>query len=89
MTKINKNFTIDEEIIHKLKKVENASKLINDLLEIHFKKIDDSNIFELKLRLKRLNKNLKNLDEDIIITKNRIKKLQNKITLPKSEFMQS
>lgn len=36
MSKINKNFTLDIEIVDKLKQIDNASKLVEDLLRQHF-----------------------------------------------------
>ena len=38
--RVNKNFTLDHEIILKLQKVDNASELVNGLLIKHFDKTD-------------------------------------------------
>jgi hypothetical protein len=56
--KVNKNFTLDIEIVDKLSKMDNGSKIVNDLLSDYFANNGTNlNIFEqnkLKLKQNRL-----------------------------------
>lgn len=73
MTKINKNFTLDSEIVEKLKQLDNASALVERLLKEHFqfndekkKNLIQQTAYQLKnysIVAKKLKKEMKLLKE--------------------------
>ena len=55
--KINKNFTLDIDIVEKLSKIDNASKVVNDLLgEFLINSNEKDTVFEQKTALLKQNK---------------------------------
>lgn len=69
--KINKNFTIDLDIVEKLNKIDNSSKLINDLLIDYFEvSSEKSTIFDQKVAVLKQNKaKMKQIKKEIKIFK--------------------
>jgi hypothetical protein len=69
--KINKNFTLDLDLVEKLNKIDNSSKLINNLLTDYFSCSSGNNdIFEQKKAFLKQNKaKMKQLNKEIRIFK--------------------
>ena len=79
MTKINKHFTISLDIVDKLKKIDNASGLIEQLLTEHFKisaPIDEKVINKLK-EFKEKKKELSFIKKELIHLKEESKLMVN------------
>jgi hypothetical protein len=55
--KINKNFTLDIDIVEKLSKIENSSRLVNDLLNNYLTSFNEKDtLFEQKVNILKQNK---------------------------------
>jgi len=69
-----KNFTIDEDLIKKLEKEENASKLVNDLLWRHY----NSNVKseEIRIRIKEKEKMLNEINQELANLKNQLRAIE-------------
>lgn len=65
--KINKNFTLDYDLVEKLNKIDNSSRLVNDLLSDYFKvSITNNTIFEQKKAFLKQNKaKIKQINKEI------------------------
>lgn len=69
--KINKNFTLDVDLVEKLTKLDNSSRVVNDLLSDYFKvSSTKSSIFEQKKAYLKQNKaKIKQINKEIKILK--------------------
>jgi hypothetical protein len=69
--KINKNFTLDIDLVEKLNKIDNSSRLVNDLLSDYFSIMSEKNtIFEQKQAILKQNKaKMKEIKRDLKLFK--------------------
>tara|TARA_Y100000310_G_C20049131_1_gene519734 strand:- start:77 stop:502 length:426 start_codon:yes stop_codon:yes gene_type:complete len=78
MTKVQKIFTIDDNLVEELKLVKNKSKLVNELLKDYFSKGSLKVKEELLAKMANLRRDLFNQKEQLINYEATLKKLEEK-----------
>jgi len=86
MTKMQKMFSLDEEVVHWLKNEANASALVNQLLQAHFKIIQATNGLHPKQALADAEKAHREAEIESNVLQAKLKALQDEAAKEASQW---